>query len=282
MIRSSKSWARFARAVAGINYAEAFKAFPENRLIQQDVVVSLTSFPPRIPKIHYTIRSLLTQCVLPGKIVLYLSKDQLQPADLPDSLVALLGERFEIVFVDDDLGPYKKFVYALQDFPTKTIVTCDDDALYPSHWLQELYQTHLQYPSCVVCTRARNMVVTNQGELAPYATWKHTTESSPGRRQIAIGVGGVLYPPGSLHPKATERDLFMKLSPMNDDLWLKTMSLLNNTMVVQTGDLTSRYPGIPSRPGHRLVDYNVFKNGNDRQINDLFKHFDVNPKVLTE
>lgn len=279
--RYALSQVRFVRAIAGVTFAEVFKASAGNRSIQHDVIVSLTSFPPRMSKLHYTIRSLLAQRVLPGKIILYLSKDQLQPADLPDNLVSLLGDRFEIVFVDDDLRAYKKFLYALREFPSRKIVTCDDDVIYPSHWLQELYQTHQQHPTCVVCTRARNMVVANQMELAPYATWNHATVSTPGRRQMAIGTGGVLYPPGSLHPTATEQDLFMKLSPMNDDLWLKTMSLLNNTMVVQSGDQPSRYPEIPFWSGPSLADYNVFQNGNDLQIKDLFKHFDINPQSLS-
>jgi hypothetical protein len=41
------------------------------------------------------------------------------------------------------------------------------------------------------------------------------------------GVGGVIYPPGSLDPRVTDTSIFMRLCPGQDDLWFYWMGRLN-------------------------------------------------------
>ena len=103
--------------------------------VVEDLVVSLTSFPVRIGKLHRVIRGLLAQSLQPRKIVLYLSLEEFPDRALPKELMALTSDRFEIRFVEGNLRPYKKLLYALADFPRATILTVDDDNLYPSDCL---------------------------------------------------------------------------------------------------------------------------------------------------
>lgn len=102
------------------------------------LVVSLTSFPPRIERVHLVIQSLLTQTLQPHRIVLYLSQQEFPNRTLPQRLARLAQlakDRFEIRFVEGNLGPYKKLLCALSDFSGSPIVTCDDDRIYPPQLL---------------------------------------------------------------------------------------------------------------------------------------------------
>lgn len=125
--------------------------------VVEDLVVSLTSFPVRISKLHRVIRGLLEQSLQPRKIVLYLSLDEFPDRTVPTELAALAGDRFEIRFVEGNLRPYKKLLYALTDFPGATIVTVDDDNLYPSDCLARLWKASAANPRTVICVRGRCM-----------------------------------------------------------------------------------------------------------------------------
>jgi hypothetical protein len=81
------------------------------------VVVSLTSFPLRIGKLHQVVSSLLDQSMQPSRIVLYLPLSEFPCRSVPRSLSRLEGEQFEIRFVSDNLRPYNKLLPAIADFP---------------------------------------------------------------------------------------------------------------------------------------------------------------------
>ena len=46
------------------------------------------------------------------------------------------------------------------------------------------------------------------------------------------GVGGVLYPPHSLHPEVSNEKVFMDICPHADDLWFYAMAVMAGTKVV--------------------------------------------------
>ena len=93
--------------------------------IAKDVVVTLTSFPLRIGKLHHVISSLLDQSVQPRKVVLYLALDEFPGRSIPKSLARLQGDRFEVRFVSENLRPHNKLQYALTDFPETWIATSE-------------------------------------------------------------------------------------------------------------------------------------------------------------
>lgn len=76
---------------------------------ERRVIVTLTSYPPRMNTIWMTLRSIFSQSRLPDKVVLYLAKSDFpnREADLPDSLKEMLWNDFEIRWVDEDLKPHK-------------------------------------------------------------------------------------------------------------------------------------------------------------------------------
>ena len=79
---------------------------------------------------------------------------------------------------------------------------------------------HQKYPNAICCTCASRIGI-EDNKILPYISWECIDyEIPPSFGVLAIGVGGVLYPPGSLYHMFGEEDIFMKYCPTADDLWL--------------------------------------------------------------
>lgn len=201
--------------------------------ISNKLVLSLTTFSKRIETVDVTIKSLKEQSILADKIVLWLDETETSIEKLPGSLLSLQDDVFEIRFCPN-YKSYKKLIPTLELHASDTIITFDDDIEYPKDTVEKLYRTYLDNQECVVASYARNINV-KDGKLLPYSEWKHIfreQKDKPLINILPIGVGGVLYPSGSLHKDVSRIDDFMKLAPHGDDLWFKCMTLLNNKKVI--------------------------------------------------
>ena len=112
----------------------AWSPLPKQRTTQGErMVVSLTTFPLRIGKVHLTIQSILRQSRPADRILLWLSKEEFpEEAQLPANLLRLKEKGLDIRFCDN-IRSFKKVFYTAQEFENDVIVTADDDALYPEN-----------------------------------------------------------------------------------------------------------------------------------------------------
>ena len=252
------------------------------RIIPKDVpylIVSLTSFPARIKTLHIVIESLMRQRVKPDRLMLWLSKEQFpdERKSLPKNLLDMERRGLEIFFVEDDLRPHKKYFYAMQQYPEADVITVDDDIFYPQKLLKYLVDANKKYPACVCCNRAIRFTLDN-GKLKSYIDWKpidFKEDSRPNYRILPTGVGGVLYPHGSLKYDILFDKETIKTSCLNaDDLWLNLMARFNNTRTVHSGKRVGLIP-LLSTKSSALSNNNIF-NGNDLQIQKLKDYFGEN------
>ena len=221
--------------------------------IEKDVILSLTSIPDRMFDIHFTIYSLLKQSVKPEKIILYLGKEKFPNGekDVPDNVLIFKDFGLEFRFVED-IRSFTKLIPALKEFPDKIIVTADDDIFYEKDWLKNLVETHKKYPNNIIEHKHLNIKFQTQHQLPrptgesmgegennskelysplPYRQWTNNIENQSSYTNFLMGVGGVLYPPNSLFKDVTEKNLFLRLCPHNDDVWFWTMAVLNGTKI---------------------------------------------------
>lgn len=214
-------------------YLHALKEFYRN---DTQVVISLTTYSKRIASVDKVISSLLNQTVLVDKIVLWLDENETDFESLPNKLKSLVSAVFEIRFCPN-YKSYKKLIPTLKLFPKTTVITFDDDIEYPHDQVEKLLVAHFENPECVITNVARNIVVDND-VVQPYSTWQHAFEEQVGKplaTLLPIGVGGVLYPSGSLNKEVSNVESFMKHAPHGDDLWFKCMTLANDRKVITTG-----------------------------------------------
>lgn len=204
------------------------------------IVVSLTSYPGRIDVVHKTITTLLHQSLKPDVVILWLAYEQFRNKSLPIDLINLKKYGLEIKWCDD-IRSYKKLIPALELFPDDIIVTADDDNYYENDWLEKLYNSYIKHPDCISVHKATKFVYSEDGWN--WIAGGREYHKAPSFANKLVGVGGVLYPPHSLYKDICNRDLFIKLSPTNDDQWFWFMAVLNGTKICVVDD-----PIIHSKP----------------------------------
>ncbi len=241
---------------------------------KQPIIVSLTSYPKRFTLVHLTIESLLHQTVKPDKIILWLSEEESSLSTLPQALKSLQKRGLTIRYVKDNYKSYKKLIYAIDEFPNAILITCDDDVIYEKDTIESLYATYQNNPDCIIANRCTELVKENN-ILKPYASLDLATSSTPSFNLLPTGVGGVLYPPGSLHNDTTNSLLFMQLAPSADDIWFKAMSLLKKRKVVLAQRKKDATQHIRNSQNDSLWRINVATGENDRQLHNVFKHYNL-------
>ncbi|MFR9650252.1 MAG: hypothetical protein SNJ33_00570 [Rikenellaceae bacterium] len=237
------------------------------------IILSLTSFPPRIKRLWLVVESLLRQSYRPDVVVLWLSKEQFPDISaLPKELLAQQSRGLRIEFKEGDLKPHKKYHYALAEYAEDIVITVDDDIFYKRDIISMLVERHRSTPDSIIANRARSLSFTDTGELAPYNSWSTSSSCSDDSINMQTGIGGVLYPPHSLYGDVLDIDLALKLAPKADDLWLFTMVRLNSRRVCVTDCSTHLLP-VLNRGDKSLNSYNITESGNDIQIRALREYY---------
>ncbi len=236
--------------------------------MNNQVIISLTSFPAAIDYAYEAIKSLLVGSVLPDRIVLYLTLSQFREKGLPDYLVKLAEDNpiFEIRDYKQDIRSYRKLVPALADFPNAVIVTVDDDVKYDRNMLRDLLCLHKKFPEVVIAHRAKRIKPNH-----PYKKWKKlrwyhflTQKYKLSYDIIQTGVGGVLYPPHTLKKEMIDEKLFTAIAPTTDDIWFWAAVVANGNVVMPAPFGNHNKPKGLSKPKELSLKSVNFKSGTDR------------------
>lgn len=237
------------------------------------IIASLTSFPFRIKTIHIVMERIFNQTLLADEVHLYLAKEQFpnRENDLTTELIEFCKKGLKIIWVDEDLRPHKKYFYVMQNHSDDIVITLDDDVIYDLDVFEKLYNSYLKYPNAVSAMRARAIKFNENNQFKSYSEWNNCSDitSGPSMSLLAIGVGGTLYPPNCMHNELFNIDNIFNLCPDADDLWLKTMQIMNNTPTVLVKK-SERIIHIDGSQEITLHHENLYENKNDIQINSIF------------
>ena len=202
-----------------------------------ELILSLTSYPPRFGTLHLTLGYLLDQSLKPDCVILWIAHADVEK--LPNEVRKLEARGLEIRACDD-LRSFKKLVPALEAFPEAFIATADDDVYYERSWLGELVKGVSSSPGTITCHRAHRIKRSADGKASPYLQWEFDVQDErarrPSRDLLPTGVGGMLYPPESLDMRAVDRELFLRLCPHGDDLWFYWCARMAGTLHKKVGD----------------------------------------------
>lgn len=239
------------------------------------IIVSFTSYPPRINSVHQVVESLQRQTVQADEIVLYLSLDEFPDMDvaLPEALKGMIGQKgFRIAWVHGNLKSHKKYYYALQEYKDAVVITVDDDKIYAQTMIEDLIKSYKRFPDAV-SARVVRIMLKEAERLEPYHRWengKYLEEyiDMPRMDLCAIGVGGICYPTALVNEDWFREKLIMEMGGNCDDLWLNYNEIINNIPVVYVKpsqeDIT-----IENSQIYRLAANNLYGDGNDRCIERL-------------
>ena len=247
-----------------------------------DIVCSMTTIPSRIMYVINPIRSMFHQSVRPKHVVLYLDETKFERKDLPKELDEFIDNGFLIIRFVRDVKVHTKYFYAFSEFSESLIVTIDDDVIYDRLLIESLLSKYEEYPNCVVAARAHRITFDNNRTFNSYNKWAwNYVTNYPDSLLVPTGVGGVLYNPRLFIKTPCQLDLFVSLSPQNDDLWLKAIEIVNGIKVVTLDKLEWHWHSvIEESQDVALNKTNVHENRNDVQWLALCDHFDINYELL--
>lgn len=243
----------------------------------EQVVVSLTSYPPRFENIGLCLKSLLLQSVKPDRIIVYLGSDT-AVTNITEEMRSF--EQYGIEYhidTEKNLRSHKKYYYALQEFPDAVVVTADDDIIYPKTWLEKLLKMHEKYPYDICAWRVHKIEFDNRGFLKPYTDWRWQYRRSDFSRSdlVATGGAGAVYPSGALAHSAFDFEMIEKLCPNADDLWLKCMEILNGRKVVWVKNKQVMPYEILDEHNTGLNVANVAGGENDKQLKAVMNYYEI-------
>ncbi len=111
---------------------------------------------------------------------------------------------------------------------------------------------------------------------APYEGWDHNLRTpQTGPLVFPTGVSGVIYAPGVFHADVTRDDLFMRLSPGADDIWLYWMHRMAGSQPVKIGERARifEWEGSQAVSLRSVNRPPAGQGGNDRAIAALLDHY---------
>ena len=239
-----------------------------------ETIVSLTSFGTRVSNVDLAIRSILANTTPPDRVILWL--DGGTARELPERLEELEGCGVEIRRGVEDLRGHKKYLFAMRENPRATIITIDDDAMYPPDTVASLLSAAAAHPGCVAARRVHWMRW-DAGRLLPYAewAWERRDSEGPSMALFPTGVGGVLYPAGSLGACALDEGGIRECALAADDVWLKVNEVLAGTPVVWAPCEQVHPCTIPGTQREALNASNVSQGRNDAALRGTLRHFGV-------
>lgn len=273
-------WNMFIALIMNLILPVYYKYKPKNYGLNREerrtkIIVSMTSIPSRIESLSYCIESLLSQTMTPDKIILWIDKDKFKDVNIEDKFSLLIERGLEIRYCED-LKPHTKYFYALQEFNDSLVITVDDDIYYPENLVERLVNEHNKNPKNIICWRAHEITFKKE-QILSYKMWNML---APGYKNtsnllLATGVGGVLYPPNCFGEIAFNKDIFMRICPTADDLWLKVMEIIYEVKVTKLSKYTKECVIISKTQKIALSDDNVINKKNDIMMKQLINEFSL-------
>ena len=202
----------------------------------KDLIISMTTYAPRIHSFEYAILSMLAGSVLPEKICVYIPKGFLQLLANSDSFLRPEYDKgfISLIEMEIDYFCHSKYYYSFLEYgDTKDILTGDDDIIYYKDWVKHIVESAQKHPDySVFAYKAVEVKIVN-GKIAPYDDWTHCSKKHLGENKLLFGegVGGVLYKKGALKKEVLNKEAFLELTPKADDIWLWFCTHLNNCKI---------------------------------------------------
>lgn len=195
-----------------------------------EIIVSMTTWPPRAESAIQAMRSLVTQQHSdPVRFVLVLSEEEWDmdfmcaKRDTYDVIDAMKELGVEIIWDKNNIKSHKKLIPTLERYPGHPILVVDDDVEQRNGWLQTFIDDHRKHPSDIIYGNSSSKVEFYNGKIVE-GMQQRGMFTKPGQvtynEKPANGAAGTLYPSGTFtDPLFFNRRLFMRLCPTSDETW---------------------------------------------------------------
>lgn len=251
---------------------------------QKTIIISLTTIPSRLNKVWLTIESLLRQRKKPDKVILWLAEDEFKGIEIPKILQKQRKRGLEIQYCKN-LKSYKKFYYAMLKYPNSYVLVVDDDFIYSERLVSDMMDLSVYYPNSIICNRAHK-IRTDKNKIFPYLRWiwyenRKNKEEKPTYQNFLTSGAGTLFPVWLLDKEIFREDIFMKIAPTADDVWLNFSAWKSKIRIAMTTGVLGYMIPIHSSSDTGLFLKNIIKKEeereceNDIQIRNVIEYFNL-------
>ena len=217
-----------------------------NKITDDTLLVSMTTYPARLYGITEVLLSLLSQSadINSYQCFLTLAKEEFIKGerDLPLDIQILIKNGWVKIIWHHNIYSHKKLIPIIQIYPENDILVVDDDVIRTNNFIEIFQRDHSKYPNDVICGQF-NYFYNNKIEIQRMKGYKGKNcgefNSIPDiifqTGRSANGGGGVLYPKHTFYDKRFfNESLYMNLSPTSDESWQYTFLIIENKIVRQT------------------------------------------------
>lgn len=206
----------------------------DEKLCDNEIIVSLTTFGNRIYDVHLTIESIMQGTVKPNRIVLWLAEEEFKGKTLPRMLQLQQKRGLEIEFCED-IRSFKKIVPAMEKYPDACIVTIDDDLIYEFDILENLVNTHVAFPDDVCASRIHRIKLDKSQKPQSYVRWQwFVCPEKKSNLNFLTSGGGTLFPSHCFVKEFFNKEAFLSLCPYADDVWINAMIWMSGRHIVKS------------------------------------------------
>ena len=211
-------------------FINCFSKSDKKIINNKTLIISMTSYPPRINFVKNSFKSIIKQnispilyhCILVLSITEFPNKELELPLDLLD---LIYNEGIEIIWYKKNIRSHKKLIPTLKKYPNNPILIIDDDNKREDGFIQAFLDDHKKYPNDIIFGYSRFVFNKNY----KFMKRKKIKENEYILARPSNGLGGTLYPPNTFTDKRFfYENIFMKLSPSSDESWQWCFAIIEN------------------------------------------------------
>lgn len=227
------------------------------------LIISLTSIPPRFPYLQETLASLVNQQAEVAAVNIYIPRKYRRFDFSPEQVPSFI-QGVNVRLVDTDYGPATKVLPAVREYRGQDvrILFCDDDKVYDPQWAQRFVECSDRHPDCCIVEEGGDVsnysnhnfsgarqprsgrITKDLGYRAKRAlslgTWKPRKNVGSGFVDMLEGWGGVLVRPEFFTDAAFD---IPDILWMVDDIWLSGQLAVNGVPIWLNGEDKIRTKG---------------------------------------
>jgi len=260
-------------------FIHSFSKSDDKILNNETLIISMTSYPPRINFVKISFDSIIKQkidptlyhCVLVLSITEFINKE----LDLPKDLLNLVySEGIEIIWYNKNIKSHKKIIPTLKKYPNNPILIVDDDTLRNEGFIQTFLDDHKKFPNDIIFGYT-DVIFTKEYKFVSKKKFKKNEYILA---RPANGLGGTLYPPHTFKDKRFfNEEIFMKLTPNSDESWQWCFLIMENKSFRK---LSKNFAIKQIRHSQKISLYKENKNKYNIIIKKLYDYFPEFKKQL--
>lgn len=241
------------------------------------VIVSMTTFGPRLRRVYLAIESIAAGQMLPGRILLYVDAEDFDKAMSMPSIRRLMARGLELGKGERALRAHKKYFHAVMDdvIGDRFLTIADDDFFYSEDWLARLWREFCATNHDMVVADLVRIMRFKDEKFDAYVDWPHPTDTRARPTNFFLGGSGTIFPGAVVAALREGGRGFVGRTDFADDIWLNWTCFRAGVLARQSAAGGPHSKQIPGSQTVALWQVNGLQAHNDTQLAAIYSTDDI-------